>query len=475
MTAQHVSSTLAEPNTDLELIPAALRRIRARFATGVTKDRTWRDQQLAGIERMVRECEKEIFEALHADLGKPEIEALSTEITYVANDAAHARKHLSKWMKPTRVSTPLVVKPAKAEIYSEPLGVVLIIAPWNYPFQLLMAPLIGPIAAGNCAILKPSEVTPHTSAMIAKLLPRYLDPTCFEVIEGGVKETTKLLEERFDHIFYTGNGTVGRIVMRAAAEHLTPVTLELGGKSPAIVDATADLDVAAHRIVWGKFFNAGQTCVAPDHVLVEESVHDALVTRMVAAVREFYGDQPQDSDSYARIVNEKHHDRLVKLLDAPGKHEVACGGTHDRSDRYIAPTILTDVHDDSPTMADEIFGPILPVLAMRDVDQAIARVNAHDKPLALYVFSSDTATQEKVLAETSSGGASVNHIWLHLACPELPFGGVGESGIGAYHGHHSFDLFSHKKSVLKKPTALDPTILYPPYTDLKTKLIKKVL
>lgn len=472
MTAQHVPASSTDPSTQLDLIPQVVQRLRARFESGVTRSRRWREQQLEGIERFVAECEKDIFEALHADLGKPEIEAFGAEISYVANDAKHARKHLAQWMKEEKVSTPLVAMPGKSTIQSEPLGVVLIISPWNYPFQLLMAPLVGALAAGNCAVLKPSEVAPHTSAMLAKLLPRYVDPTCIEIVEGAVPETTKLLEQRFDHIFYTGNGTVGRIIMRAAAEHLTPVTLELGGKSPTIVDRTADLDVTAKRIVWGKFFNAGQTCVAPDYVLVEESVHDALLTRMVAAVREFYGDDPQRSDSYCRIVNERHHDRLTKLLDSG---EIACGGQHDKSDRFIAPTILRDVTWDDAVMKEEIFGPILPVLAVRDVDEAIRTVNDHDKPLALYVFSSDKSTQKKVLARTSSGGATVNHVWMHLAVPDLPFGGVGESGMGAYHGKHSFDVFSHRKAVLRKPTQVDPPILYPPYTATKTKWVKRIL
>jgi len=472
MTAQHVPASSADPSTELDLIPEVVQRLRARFESGVTRSRRWREQQLEGIERFIAEREKDIFEALHADLGKPEIEAFGAEISYVANDAKHARKHLADWMKAEKVSTPLVAMPGKSTIEPEPLGVVLIISPWNYPFQLLMAPLVGALAAGNCAVLKPSEVAPHTSAMIAKLLPRYVDPTCIEIVEGAVPETTKLLEQRFDHIFYTGNGTVGRIVMRAAAEHLTPVTLELGGKSPTIVDSTADLDVTAKRIVWGKFFNAGQTCVAPDYVLVEESVHDALLTRMVAAVREFYGDDPQASDSYCRIVNERHHDRLTKLLDP---EKTACGGQHDKSDRFIAPTILKDVSWDDAVMKEEIFGPILPVLAVRDVDEAIRTVNDHDKPLALYVFSSDKSTQKKVLSRTSSGGATVNHVWMHLAVPELPFGGVGESGMGAYHGKHSFDVFSHAKAVLRKPTQIDPPILYPPYTATKTKWVKRIL
>jgi len=472
MTAQHVPAPSAAPSTDLDLIPEVVQRLRARFESGVTRSRRWREQQLEGIERFVAECEKDIFEALHADLGKPEIEAFGAEISYVANDAKHARKHLASWMKEQRVSTPLVAMPGKSTIRPEPLGVVLIISPWNYPFQLLMAPLVGALAAGNCAVLKPSEIAPHTSAMIAKLLPRYVDPTCIEIVEGAVPETTKLLEQRFDHIFYTGNGHVGRIVMRAAAEHLTPVTLELGGKSPAIVDHTADLDVTAKRIVWGKFFNAGQTCVAPDYVLVEESVHDALLTRMVAAVREFYGDDPQRSDSYCRIVNERHHDRLTGLLDSG---TTACGGDHDKSDRYIAPTILKDVTWDEPVMQEEIFGPILPVIAVKNVDEAIRVVNDHDKPLALYVFSSDKGAQHEVLSRTSSGGATVNHVWMHLAVPELPFGGVGESGMGAYHGKHSFEVFSHMKAVLRKPTQIDPPILYPPYTDTKTKWVKRIL
>ena len=473
MTATAPSAPVSSARaTSPDLIAAVVGRLRARFDSGATRSRRWRDQQLEGVERFVRECERDIFEALQADLAKPEIEAFAAEITFVANDAKHARKHLRDWMSSERVGTPLVAQPGKSEVIPEPLGVVLIIAPWNYPFQLLMAPLIGALAAGNCAVLKPSEITPHTSAMIAKLLPRYVDPASIEVIEGGVKETTALLKQRFDHIFYTGNGRVGRIVMRAAAEHLTPVTLELGGKSPAIVDATADLDVTAKRIVWGKFFNAGQTCVAPDYVLVEEAVHDALLTRMVAAVREFYGDDPQRSESYARIVNERHHDRLTQLLDSG---VIACGGQHDRSDRYIAPTILTEVDARSSVMDDEIFGPILPVIAVHDLDEAIGFVNTRDKPLALYLFSDDAESQKRVLRRTSSGGVTLNHVWMHLAVPELPFGGVGASGMGAYHGPHSFDVFSHRKSVLRKSTKLDPAFLYPPYTDTKTTWLKRLL
>ncbi|HJK92592.1 MAG TPA: aldehyde dehydrogenase family protein [Polyangiaceae bacterium LLY-WYZ-15_(1-7)] len=473
MTLSHVSSGPERPEDVLDAIPDIVASLRERYETGVTHDLDWRLRQLDGIARFVSERERDILDALHADVGKPEMEAYGAEVSYVANDVAHVKKHLRDWMKPEKVPTPLITQPGSSRIVREPLGVVLIISPWNYPFQLLMAPLVGAIAAGNCALLKPSEVAPHTSALFARWLPRYLDESCIRVIEGGVPETTKILEQRFDHIFYTGNGVVGRIVMGAAAKHLTPVTLELGGKSPCIVDATADLDVAAKRIVWGKFFNAGQTCVAPDYILVEESVHDALLTRLAATVREFYGDEPQSSPDFARIVNARHHGRLLKLLERSGT--VVCGGEHDVDDRYIAPTILKDVPHDAPVMQEEIFGPILPVLSVPHVDAAITFVNQRPKPLALYCFSSSKKTQQKVQDRTSSGGMTINHVWMHLAVPELPFGGVGESGMGAYHGSHSFETFSHRKAVLKKPTQVDPPILYPPYTDGKQKWVKRLL
>lgn len=466
-------SPVTTPSTTLDVIPQLVDDLRARFESGATRSFDWRVRQLDGLIRFVEEREREILAALASDLGKPEMEAYGAEVSYVANDAADAKKHLRGWMKPERVSSPLVVQPGRSYIVREPLGVALIISPWNYPFQLLLAPLVGALAAGNCVVLKPSEIAPATSRLIAEHLPRYVDPECVKVVEGGVPETTRLLEQRFDHIFYTGNGRVARIIMSAAANHLTPVTLELGGKSPCVVDASADLDVAAKRIVWGKFFNAGQTCVAPDYVLVEEAVHDALLNRMVAAVRSFYGDDPKKSADFARIVNGHHHARLLKLLEGSGT--IACGGQHDVQDRYIAPTILKDVGFDAPVMQEEIFGPILPVLSVPHIDAAITHINRGDKPLALYVFSSKDAAQEKVRDRTSSGGMAINHVWLHLAVPELPFGGVGESGMGAYHGRHSFETFSHRKSVLKKPTQVDPALLYPPYTETKSKWVKRLL
>jgi aldehyde dehydrogenase (NAD+) len=336
----------------------------------------------------------------------------------------------------------------------------------------VLLPLVGAIAAGNCAVLKPSEVAPNVSALVAKWVPKYLDPKAVKVVEGGVPETTALLREKWDHVFYTGNGTVGRIVMQAAAKNLTPVTLELGGKSPCIVDENVDLDLAAKRIVYGKFFNAGQTCVAPDYVLVHDRVHDALVNRMVSAIREFYGDDPQQSPDYARIVNERHHARLTRLLaDA----DVVTGGETDLSDRYIAPTILRNVSGDHSVMQEEIFGPILPVISVPSVESAIRFVNERPKPLALYVFARKKDTQDRVLAGTSAGGTTINHIWLHVGVLQLPFGGVGDSGMGAYHGHRSFETFSHRRAVLKKPLLPDPPMLFPPYSARKLRWIKRLL
>ena len=470
MTTAHSQSTSS--SEQLAAIPKIVDSLRERFERGVTRPISWRLQQLDGLMRFIEQRQPEILAALRADLGKPELEALAAEVTFVKNDIAHTKKHLRAWTKPKKVSTPWKIQPAQGMIQREPLGVVLIISPWNYPFQLLLAPLVGAIAAGNCALLKPSEVAPATAALIARWIPRYLDETAIKVVEGGVPETTEILAQRFDHIFYTGNGTVGRIVMTAAAKHLTPVTLELGGKSPCIVDRTADLDVTAKRIVWGKFFNAGQTCVAPDYVLVESSVHDALLEKLASTIRRFFGDDPQRSEDYARIVNERHHARLVRLLD---DGEVVVGGRHDVTDRYIAPTVLKNVSVDSPVMSDEIFGPILPVLAVPNVDAAIRFVRERPKPLALYVFSSSKANQTQVLERTSSGGAVVNHVVWHLAVPDLPFGGVGESGMGAYHGHFGFETFSHAKAILHKPTQIDPDLLYPPYSPTEKKWLERLL
>jgi len=465
-------TTTASPSTPLDTIPEMVKALRNSFDVGRTRPLSWRLAQIEAIERMCNEREAEIEAALRADLGKSHFEAYSTEIQYTAHEAHMARKKVRRWTRPDRVSTPLVAQPGTSKIYKDPLGVVLIIAPWNYPFLLAIAPLIGAIAAGNCALIKPSEVAPAVSAMLAKLLPEYLDPDSIAIVEGGVDETTEVLRCRFDHIFYTGNGRVGRVVMRAAAEHLTPVTLELGGKSPTIVDRSVDLTVAARRIAWAKFTNAGQTCVAPDYVLVERPVYDAFVAKLVTAVKAFYGENARHSPDYGRIINTRHLDRLVPLLKSG---TVAVGGQHDRDARFLAPTVLTDVAVDSPVMNDEIFGPILPVLPVDDIEAALSFINARPKPLALYLFSDEASVQRKVLERTSSGSAVINHALIQMAVPGLPFGGVGDSGMGAYHGKHSFDCFTHNKSVLRKPTALDPTFMYPPYTPATIKLLKRLL
>jgi aldehyde dehydrogenase (NAD+) len=451
---------------------ATLERLRAAFTQGRTRPAGWRHDQLSRLEAMLSEHEGEFAAALKADLGKSAVEAYMTEIAFVRGEARRTRRKLDRWMRPRRVPTPLLALPGRSRLVAEPLGVALIIAPWNYPLMLALSPLVGAIAAGNCAVLKPSEVAPNTSAAIARYLPDYLDADAFAVVEGGVEAATDLLAERWDKIFYTGNATVGRIVMAAAAKDLTPVTLELGGKSPCIVLADADIAVAARRIVWGKFLNAGQTCVAPDYVLVERAREADLLAALKAAVADFYGADPAASDDFARIVNDRHFTRLAPLL-ADG--EAVTGGQSDPATRYIAPTVLSGVALDSAVMRDEIFGPILPVLPVGGLDEAIAFVTARPKPLALYLFSASRAAAERVIAETSAGGVAINETVLHLAVPSLPFGGVGESGTGAYHGHFGFRAFSHEKAVLARPSWPDLLFRYPPMTRRKFGILKRFL
>ncbi|HKJ23429.1 MAG TPA: aldehyde dehydrogenase family protein [Myxococcota bacterium] len=462
------ASTETFPHTDLDAIPATVERLRATFDAGRTRPLEWRRQQLERLLALLDDHGEEIVAALQADLRKPELEAWAADVGSVRSEAKRAIKKLARWTRPQRVGgLPLL---GRSFIVHEPLGVVLIISPWNYPVQLLLSPLVGAIAAGNAVVLKPSEVTPHVSAVLARRVPDYLDPDAIALVEGGVEETTALLAERFDHIFYTGNGTVGRIVMEAAAKHLTPVTLELGGKSPCIVDDDVDVDVTARRIAWGKFMNAGQTCIAPDYVLVHEGCEDDLVEALGRAIREFYGDDPKASADFARIVNGRHQKRVARLLK---DGDVVVGGQADESQNYVAPTLLRNVSPDSDAMREEIFGPVLPILKVKDVAEAIRFVNEREKPLALYVFSNDERVQQEVLDRTSSGGACVNGTILHLANPELPFGGVGPAGMGAYHGRHSFETFSHRKSVLRRKLKRDPKFMYPPYGKLKTRMAKR--
>ncbi|WP_037676702.1 aldehyde dehydrogenase family protein [Streptomyces griseus] len=437
--------TTALPETPADTVA----RLRATFRTGRTKSVEWRTTQLRRLRAMLTENGPDLAAALRTDLGKSATEAHRTEIDFTVREIDHTLDHLADWLRPEPAPVPAHLG-ADIRVWTQydPLGVVLVIAPWNYPAQLLLAPVVGALAAGNAVVAKPSELAPATSAAVARLLPAYLDTDAVAVVEGGVPETTALLAERFDHVFYTGNGTVGRIVMRAAAEHLTPVTLELGGKSPVFVDRDTDLDVVADRLARGKFLNAGQTCVAPDYVLTDPETAAALEPALARAVEAVYGADPQASSEYGRIVNERHFDRLTGLL---GSGRVVVGGDSDRTDKYIAPTVLADVDPKSPVMGEEIFGPILPLVTVDGLDEAIAFINDRDKPLALYVFSETEATRGRIAAETSSGGLGHGLPLAHLTVSDLPFGGVGESGMGNYHGRYSIETFSHRKAVLEKP------------------------
>ncbi|MFJ8866798.1 aldehyde dehydrogenase family protein [Streptomyces sp. NPDC102473] len=423
-------------------------RLRAAFRTGRTRDLAWRTDRLTRLRALLTERGDDLAEALRADLGKSRKEAYRTEIDFTVREIDHTLEHLAEWLRPEPAPVPAALAKATASTVQDPLGVVLVIAPWNYPVQLLLAPVAGALAAGNTVVAKPSELAPATSAALARLLPEYLDGDTVTVVEGGIPETTALLAERFDHIFYTGNGTVGRIVMTAAARHLTPVTLELGGKSPVFVDRDTDLRTVAARLAAGKFLNAGQTCVAPDYVLTDPETAPALADALAAAVASLFGPDASAHPEYGRIVNERHFDRLVDLL---GSGRTVTGGVHDRATKYIAPTVLADVAPDAPVMGEEIFGPVLPIVTVGGLDEAIDFINDRDKPLALYAFTQNPSVRERLLAETSSGGVGLGLPLAHLTVSDLPFGGVGESGMGNYHGRYSLETFSHRKAVLDTP------------------------
>lgn len=446
-------------------------RLRTTYRSGRTRDLDWRREQLGALSRMLTENEEAILAALAQDLGKPRFEAWAGDIAASAGEADHLRKRLGRWAKEDRARVPLPFSPGRASIRYQPRGVVLVIAPWNYPVYLLATPLAAALAAGNAVVCKPSELAPATSALVTRLAADYLDPEAVAFVEGGVEETTELLEQRFDHILYTGNGTVGRIVAEAAARHLTPTTLELGGKSPAIVDKDANLKQAASRIAFAKWSNAGQTCIAVDHVWVHHDVHDELVARLATEVTERYGEDPRTSPDFGRIVNERHAARVAGLLDGGGYDEVAVGGTVDVAERYVAPTIVTGVKPDAALMGEEIFGPVLPVLGFGDISEPIEHVNAGDHPLALYVFARRNA--DRVLAETTSGGACVNDAMTQVFPPSLPFGGVGESGYGAYHGKWGFDTLSHRRAVYRRPSFfVEPSLVKAPYTPFKERIAR---
>ncbi len=452
---------MAETPAD-QAFGAVVARHRRYFEAGKTRPVEWREAQLTALETMMTERADDLFAALWSDLRRNRVDADATDVRFVADEAAHARRHLRKWLHPEAVSTPLALAPARAEVRFDPLGVGLIIGAWNYPVMLTLSPLVAAISAGNAAVIKPSEVAPACAEAIARIVPEYLDPEAFSVVTGGVPETTALLDQRWDHIFFTGGPAIGRVVMAAAARHLTPVVLELGGKNPTIVHSSANLKVAARRIAQGRWQNAGQTCTAPDYILVFNEVAAPFLAELEAAVRSFYGDDPRQSPDYGRIVNHRHFDRLLGLLRGA---EVYHGGEHDRDDRYIAPTILVNVAPDSPAMQEEIFGPILPVLEVDSLEEAIATVRSRPKPLGLYVFAEDRDVAACLLDATESGDAAVNDCTIQPLIRELPFGGVGESGMGKYHGEWGFRAYTNARGVLYHSTRLDLGVRYPPYSE----------
>ncbi|QTB92049.1 aldehyde dehydrogenase family protein [Bifidobacterium saguini] len=444
-------------------------QLKHAYASGRTRPLAWRRAQLDALRRMIAKHTQDFIAAETADLGKPAAETVLMELNLVSSEARFVRHRLRSWTARHPQPMPWALQPAAGWTIAEPKGVVLIIAPWNYPVLLALEPLADALAAGNAVCIKPSELAPHTSQLIAKLVPRYLDGEAITVVEGGAEETGRLLECEFDHIFYTGGERVGKIVMTAAAKHLTPVTLELGGKSPCFVDSTVNLNVAARRIAWGKFSNAGQTCVAPDYVLATADIAQALAERIALAVTEFYGENPAMSPDYGRIVNDRHFDRLCGLM-SDGR--VVCGGTADREARYIAPTVLLGTRPDAPVMQEEIFGPILPILVVEDVESAIRFINDRPHPLAAYVFSNRRAVRRAFECQTSSGALGYSLTLAQLLSSRLPFGGVGASGMGAYHGKAGFDTMSHIKTVVSKPQFPDTLqMIYPPLHTVRTALI----
>ncbi|HVB06772.1 MAG TPA: aldehyde dehydrogenase family protein [Acidimicrobiales bacterium] len=453
---------------------AALRRLRAAFQAGRTLPLATRAAQLAALERLVTEEEARISGALARDLGKPAVEGLITDVLSVRREIVLQRRNLARWSRTRRVRLPVALRPGRAELRHEPLGVVLVVAPWNYPVNLVLVPLAAALAAGNTVVVKPSELAPATARLLAELIGRYLDPAIVAVVNGGPEVTEALIDGGVDHVLFTGSTAVGRKVMARAAATLTPVTLELGGKSPAYVDASADLGVAATRIAWGKFLNAGQTCIAPDHVLVHREVAGAFVERLVASVRALYGEEPRESPDYGRIVNDGHLARLEALL-ATSRATIACGGEVDHATRYLAPTVLVEPAADAPLQHEEIFGPLLPVIAVEDAAAAAARIAAAPVPLCAYVFTKERRVADRFIAATRSGSVCVNTTLEHFATGKLPFGGLGESGSGRYHGRYGFETFSHLRPVLRKANHPKVGLAYPPYRRRTVALLRRLL
>ncbi|MBN3348716.1 aldehyde dehydrogenase [Clostridium botulinum] len=454
----------------MENIRNILEKQKSFFDKGYTKDINFRIEALRKLKRNIKINENNIFKALKIDLNKSEFETFITEIGIVYDEINGAIKNIKKWSKPKKVKTPITNFLASSYIYNEPYGLALIMSPWNYPFQLIMAPLVGAISAGNCVLLKPSELAIKTEKIIVKIIKDTFSDEYIGVITGGIEESTALLKEKFDYIFYTGGINVGKIVMRAAAEHLTPITLELGGKSPCIVDKDANIDLAARRIAWGKFLNAGQTCVAPDYLVVHRNIKEKLISSIENYIVEFFGENTFESEDYPRIINERHFKRLEGYLK---EGKIVSGGNTDINNLYIEPTIIEGINFENRIMEEEIFGPIFPVIEFENIDKVIDIVKNNPKPLALYYFSENKEKQEFIIKNISFGGGCINDTIMHLSTSTLPFGGVGSSGIGGYHGRASFDTFSHKKSILKKSNLIDVKIRYAPFKG-KINLAKRL-
>ena len=448
---------------------SALSRTRDFFATGATQDLDFRQSALRQLLHTIERREPDLLEALHADLRKPQQEAWASEIGVVLTDIAYTTRNLQRWARPYRFPVSWGLRPARARVYPQPQGVVLILGPWNYPFQLLFSPLVAAIAAGNCVCLKPSELAPEVSKVLQQIVDEAFEPGHVTLIEGDVEVAKRLVDLNFDHIFLTGSTAVGRQVMSAAARNLTPVTLELGGKCPCVVAPGARLDVAVHRIAWGKFLNAGQTCVAPDHVYVHSSLRERFLAALKEAMVQFFGDEPRLSPDFGRIVNRRHFERLAGYLD---QGEIVHGGQTDEADLFIAPTLLADPHPGSAVLEDEIFGPILPVLTYTDLDELLSELAVRPSPLAMYLFTENKAVQRRFLAHSVSGGVGINDVVNQIVPKALPFGGVGESGMGRYHGRSGFDRFTNRRSVLQRATRFDPGFQYPP-TRVPLRTVKR--
>ncbi|XP_026946669.1 aldehyde dehydrogenase family 3 member B1 [Sagmatias obliquidens] len=447
-----------------------LQRLREAFDSGCTRPAEFRAAQLKGLSRFLQENKQLLQEALAQDLHKSAFESEVSEISISQNEINSALRNLRAWMKDEKVPRNLATQLDSAFIRKEPFGLVLVIAPWNYPLNLSLEPLVGALAAGNCVVLKPSEVSKSTEKVLAEVLPRYLDQSCFAVVLGGPQETGQLLEHKFDYIFFTGSPRVGKIVMAAAAKHLTPVTLELGGKNPCYVDDNCDPQTVANRVAFFRYFNSGQTCVAPDYILCSPETQARLLPALQSAITRFYGEDPQSSPDLGRIISEKNFQRLRGLLSCG---HVAIGGQSDESDRYIAPTVLVGVQETEPVMREEIFGPILPIMTVRSLDEAIEFIRRREKPLALYAFSNSSQVVKRVLAQTSSGGFCGNDGFMHMTVASLPFGGVGASGMGSYHGKFSFDTFSHHRACLLRRPGLEKVyaLRYPPHTPRNLRVL----